>query len=674
MEFPGFDHYLTGVLVPVAALRSEQSCGVGEFADLAELAEWCRENGLDLIQILPVNDTGYQSSPYSALSAFALHPIYIRIAHVPEYGALSTALRAEVDAAIAELRSDQEPRERFQYQVVISAKQGILRQIYHARRDAIQDDPALWEWAEKNPWVRGYAAYRTLKDRHEQRAWMDWTELRDPNADDINALWSRPSLQDELTFYVWLQYRLEEQLRSAVAAVDRAGVQLKGDLPILMDEDSADIWRHRNIFIPELRAGAPPDMFSRTGQNWGFPVYDWDVLAKEDYNWWKRRLMQADKFYHAFRIDHVLGFFRIWSIPAEDLAGTMGYFYPSFTLTREALHDAGFDDGRIAWLAQPHIRGDTLREQFGHEADRVVGLALDQLGDEDLYRFGGRIAGERSLLTLDLSEDIIERLRALYWDRALIETDNGRFAPAWEFRACTRYLDLPDEEKEAFEGLVRHVNRVSEEMWEEQGRRLLSFMSNTVPMLPCAEDLGVIPESVPRTLSDLNILGLRVPRWAREWDEPGQPYIPVERYPFLTVSAPSVHDTSTLREWWESEGEATGFWQALGFSGEAPASFGPETARHVYGKLANANAAILVFQLQDYLVFDTALTPDDPADERINIPGTSNDFNWTYRMPVPIDALRRNSAVSRGVGEVTGIRAAKTIPANVASDTRKTRG
>jgi 4-alpha-glucanotransferase len=665
MEFPGFDHYLTGVLVPVAALRTEHSCGVGEFADLPELATWCRDNRLDLIQILPVNDTGYQSSPYSALSAFALHPIYIRIADMPEYAVLSSEVRAEVDAAIAELRSEQESRERFQYPMVISAKQGILRQIFHARLDAVRDDPGLWDWVEANPWVRVYAAYRTLKDRHEQRPWMEWTELRDPDAADIDALWSRPSMTEDLIFYAWLQYRLEEQLTSAAAAVNRLGVKLKGDLPILMDEDSADIWRHRDIFIPELRAGAPPDMFSRTGQNWGFPVYDWDVLAKEDYDWWKRRLMQADKFYHAFRIDHVLGFFRIWSIPAADLAGTMGYFYPSFMLSREALHEAGFDDGRIAWLAQPHIRGETLRTEFGAEAQRVAELALDQVGDEDLFKFGGKIAGERELLELELSGDAIEKLRALYWDRALIETGNERFAPAWEFRSCSRYQELPDEEKDSFEGLVGHVNRVSEEMWEEQGRRLLSFMSTTVPMLPCAEDLGVIPESVPRTLQDLGILGLRVPRWAREWDEPGQPYIPVEDYPFLTVSAPSVHDTSTIREWWEHEGEAAGFWRALGFSGEAPKTFDPETAHRVYRKLAESNAAILVFQLQDYLVFDSEITPEEAADERINIPGTSNEFNWTYRMPVTIETLRRNTAVSRGVGEVTGIRAAKEIPATV---------
>ena len=665
MHFPGFDHYHTGVLVPVAALRTESSCGVGEFADLPELADWCRDNDLDLIQILPVNDTGYQSSPYSALSAFALHPIYLRITDMPEYESLPEEERSEVDADVTALRQDQEARARFQYQAVINAKLSILRRIYAAQKNAIEENPTMWDWVAENPWVRVYAAYRFLKDRHDQRAWMEWTEYRNPDAADIDALWSRPSFKPELTFYVWLQYRLEEQLTRAVGAVNEKGVILKGDLPILMDEDSADIWRHRDIFIPELRAGAPPDMFSRTGQNWGFPVYDWDVLAREDYDWWKRRLKQADKFYHAFRIDHVLGFFRIWAIPAEDLSGTMGYFYPAFTLTREHLNETGFDDGRIAWLAQPHIRGEELRNRFGEEADRVVSLALDQVGNEDLYKFGEKLTGERELLALDLSEEAREQLRSLYWDRALIYTGHDRYFPSWEYRSCTRFQELPQEEQESFEGLVSHVNRVSEEMWEEQGRRLLSFMSNTVPMLPCAEDLGVIPESVPRTLADLGILGLRVPRWAREWNEPEQPYIPVDEYPFLTVCAPSVHDTSTIREWWETEGEAPGFWNALGFSGAAPETFGPETAQRVYERIARANSAILVFQLQDFLVFDDALVPEDPAEERINIPGTSTEFNWTYRMPVTIRTLRRNDAVKRGIETVTSVRAAREVPKQV---------
>lgn len=667
MEFPGFDHYYTGVLVPVAALRSEQSCGVGEFADLPDLAEWCRENKLDLIQILPVNDTGYQSSPYSALSAFALHPLYLRISDMPEYAALAEADREEIDAEIADLRQEQESRERFQYQVVITAKQAILRKIYAKKTAEIQENVGLWDWVQENPWVRVYAAYRTLKDRHEQHAWMDWAEHRDPDAADIDAIWSRPGLKSDLVFYVWLQRRLEEQLTDAVRRVNELGVELKGDLPILMDEDSADIWRHREIFIPELRAGAPPDMFSRTGQNWGFPVYDWDVLAREDYDWWKRRLKQADKFYHAFRIDHVLGFFRIWGIPAEDLAGTMGYFYPAFTLTREALNEAGFDDGRIAWLSEPHIRGEVLRSEFGSEADRVAELALDQVGDEDLYKFGGKISGERELMSLELSGEAVEKLRVLYWDRALIRTKHGSYYPAWEYRECSRYLELPDHEKEAFEGLVAHVARVSEEMWEEQGNRLLSFMSSTVPMLPCAEDLGVIPESVPRTLSKLGILGLRVPRWSREWDEEGQPYIPLSEYPFLTVCAPSVHDTSTIREWWETEGEAPAFWEALELSGEFPERFDPDTAREVYRRIAGTNSAILVFQLQDFFAFDPALIPEDPADERINIPGTSNEFNWTYRMPVTLDALRRNSAVKHGIETITSLRAAKEVPSHVRS-------
>jgi 4-alpha-glucanotransferase len=345
----------------------------------------------------------------------------------------------------------------------------------------------------------------------------------------------------------------------------------------------------------------------------------------------------------------------------------MGYFYPAYTLSREELNQAGFDDGRISWLAEPHIRGEVLREQFGDEAEAVIDLALDQVGSEDLYKFGGKIAGERELVALDLSGEATEKLRNLYWDRALIRTGADSYFPAWEYKSCSRLAEFPDHERKAFDALVEKVNRVSEKMWEEQGRQLLSFMSNTVPMLPCAEDLGVIPESVPRTLSDLGILGLRVPRWAREWHQPEQPYIPVEDYPFLTVCAPSVHDTSTVREWWEREDEANGFWSALGLSGKVPATFTPKTAEKVYQRIARTNAAILVFQLQDFFAFDASLVPSDPAEERINIPGTSNEFNWTYRIPVTLSQLRENDAVNGGVQGVTAHRIHKEVPRPVQS-------
>jgi 4-alpha-glucanotransferase len=658
MEFGDLKRYYTGVLVPVGSLRSAKSSGVGEFADLPLLADWCLEAGLDVIQILPVNDTGGETSPYSATSAFALHPLYLRVDDVPEVGSVRSD-DAGIDAELRAMREEIDASPRIRFADVLEQKLDILERVHRARREEIAADAGLARWIEDNPWVREFAVYRCIKDRQGKRSWVDWNDLRNPSFADIEALWHEPSLQDELTFHCWVQYNAESQLRAAAAAVSERGVYLKGDLPILMAEDSADVWAHREIFKPELRAGAPPDMFSHLGQNWGLPIYDWDVLASNDYDWWRRRLDQADGFYHAFRIDHVLGFFRIWAVPAEDEAGTMGYFHPSYLLTSEHLAESGFDESRVRWLAEPHIPGKRLRDTLGEHAAQVIECCLEALEDEELYVFAEGFR-ERDLLALDLPEEPKESLRGWYHDRALIRVSSDRYAPAWKMRDASSYLSLDGEEKQRLDELVAHATRISEEMWEEQGRRILSLVNGSAAMLPCAEDLGVVPESVPRVLSDLGILGLRIPRWTRRWDEPGQPYIPLKRYPYLTVCAPSVHDTSTLREWWEREDGVDEFWSALGLEGERPTELTPELAGTVISRILDTNSAICMFQIQDYFALSEDLRAADPADERVNIPGTTTEFNWSYRLPVGIESLTDDAALNTKIRDLVETRRSAT--------------
>jgi 4-alpha-glucanotransferase len=658
MEFGDLKRYYTGVLVPLGSLRSARSSGVGEFADLPLLADWCLEAGLDVIQILPVNDTGGDTSPYSATSAFALHPLYLRLDDIPEVDAVRGE-DEEVDAALTAMREELEASPRIRFAEVLERKYAVLERVFRARREEIGADSGLARWIENNPWVREFAVYRCIKERQGKRSWVEWNDLNSPSLADIEALWHEPSMQEELTFHCWVQYNAESQLRAAAEAVSERGVYLKGDLPILMAEDSADVWAHRDIFRPELRAGAPPDMFSHLGQNWGLPIYDWDVLASNDYDWWRRRLDQADGFYHAFRIDHVLGFFRIWAVPAEDDAGTMGYFHPSYLLTSEHLAESGFDEARVRWLAEPHIPGNRLRDTLGEHTAHVLECCLKQVGDEDLYVFADGFR-ERDLLALDIPAEPKESLRGWYHDRALIRVSADRYAPAWKMRDASAYRSLEGEEKQRLDELVAHALRISEEMWEEQGRRILSLVNGSAAMLPCAEDLGVVPESVPRVLSQLGILGLRIPRWTRRWEEPGQPYIPLERYPYLTVCAPSVHDTSTLREWWEREDGVDEFWAALGFEGERPVELTPEIARTVISRILDTNSAICMFQIQDFFALSEDLRAADPADERVNIPGTTTEFNWSYRLPVGIESLTDDAALNTKIRDLVETRRSAT--------------
>ncbi|HUX13693.1 MAG TPA: 4-alpha-glucanotransferase [Spirochaetia bacterium] len=653
MQFPELSRYFTGVLVPVASLRSQRSCGIGEFADLPLLGRFCKSVGLDLIQILPVNDTGFQSSPYSAISAFALHPVYIRFDDLPELEDTATeSLRAAVEA----LRSRYEPAPRAQFWTVLAEKLSLLHAIFEACADRIEREGELSAWIEHNEWVREYAAFRYLKEKNEQRPWATWNSAVESAEEEVASLWNSADARPALLFHSWVQLRLEQQLLRASQELQQLGVMLKGDLPILMDEDSADVWAHRDFFNMDLRAGAPPDMFSELGQNWGFPVYDWEALAADQYSWWKARLRQADKFYNAYRIDHVLGFFRIWAIPAVETSGIMGYFSPAEYMSEKQLNGAKFDAARIRWLAEAHVSGARLRELFGDRAAIVTQTCFSRIDVQELFRFAEFVKGERDISALDLQAEEKEKLLSLYRDRSLIRTGAGTFAPSWRFRDCTRYGELSEAEIERFEDLVAQCGAVSEKLWEEHGRRLLSFMNSTVPMLTCAEDLGVIPAGVPRVLASLDILGLRIPRWARQWDEEDQPYIPIDEYPYLTVCAPSVHDTTTLREWWESEPTRQQFWESIGLTGECPEAYEPETAREVTRAVLGTGSAICVFPLQDLFALSRELRAEDPSSERVNVPGTYNNVNWTYRISLCVEELSAHTDWVESVGALVAER------------------
>lgn len=653
MQFPSLDAPRTGILVAVSSLRSHHSRGIGEFYDLKKLADWCRMRRISLIQILPVNDTGIQTSPYSALSAFALHPAYLSIEALPEYPQGGIAELHDI-AKTADLE------EPVAFIDVVTAKESILAGIYSRRRAAIHDDPEFQRWIESNDWVKTYSVFRALRVENDGAAWTSWPEeLRHGSTDLIDRFWTEgEEPAREPRFYAWLQFRLEQQLVETGRYLEDHDVYLKGDLPILMNEDSADVWANPRIFKTNLRAGAPPDMFSELGQNWDFPIYDWDYLEETGFAWWKARLLQADKYYHAYRIDHVLGFFRIWAIPAASFSGTLGYFVPYPYFRVDLLHHRGFDDGRILWLSEPHIAGDVLRQMLGdgrsdrddaQSAEAVIRTAFTRIGDEDLYRFNDAISGERDISELDISDTQRRKLLELYRDRALIRVDADTYFPAWAFRECSRYNALAGHEKDVFEHMSHESADTAETMWEKQGHRLLSFMSQTGDMLTCAEDLGVVPRSVPQVLESLGILGLRIPRWTRHYNRPDEPYCKPQEYPHLTICASSVHDTSTVRGWWTDEADRQEYWASLGLDGDAPETFTATTAERMYRALARVSSSILLFQIQDLFDLDDSIRRSSATEDRVNVPGTVSEENWAYRWPVPVEDLSRRKELNRRV-------------------------
>lgn len=665
MHIPHTGKRIVGVVVSVGSLRSRESIGVGEFLDLIDLADLCAKVGIGLIQLLPVNDSGFQSSPYSALTAFGLHPLYLRLGELPE--------AAGFEAELAALGSKYEKMDRFPYGAILQGKLDLLRRMYlgHAASIAAQAETGgpLDAWIRENPWVMEYAVYRRLKDSYGGAHWKEWPAYASVVSADIRKLWDDRALREEHLFWAWLQRALDEQFGRAAAAVAERGLVLKGDLPILMNEDSCDVWAHGDYFRSDLAAGAPPDMFSPLGQNWQFPIYDWDALAKDDYLWWRRRLEAANRYYGAYRIDHVLGFFRIWAASRRDNSAVLGRFIPSLPIGGGELAQLGFDEGRLRWLSRPHVPTgelyDALRaaglrdgdgpDSLGAQAGRAFSAALERISSEELWLFKDSIRGERDIQDLGLHPAATEYLQAAWRNRVLLEYEAGNYAPAWSFWDTRAFPTLSEDERRALEQLVAAKRRESEKLWEDQGRRLLSALRSATPMMACAEDLGAVPDCVPAVLQELGILGLRVVRWARRWGEAGEPYEALDAYPELTVCTPAVHDSSTVREWWEREADRNAFRAFLG-EPELEDAYTPATALRMLKKISGARSRLCVFQLQDLLHLSPRWYAEKAESERINVPGTVNDFNWTYRIPGTPEELGADGALVAALAELCSVR------------------
>ncbi|HSX10866.1 MAG TPA: 4-alpha-glucanotransferase [Chlamydiales bacterium] len=282
-----------GICLPLSALRTQKSCGTGEFLDLIPLIDWCKSLHLDCIQLLPLNDSGSDPSPYNPLSSCALDPIYLSLSdlNIPPFDA---------------------PHSRLE---VLHQKLALLRTHFTSTFPALSRTPRYRAFVEQNPWLESYSHFKALKDLFNGQNCHDWPS-------------PTPTLpRAAIDFYSYLQFHCFDQLERVRAHATSQHVFLKGDIPILLSPDSVDVWVHPNLFRLDLEAGAPPDNYNRLGQKWGFPLFNWEVMRKTGYVWWKQRLKIAEKFFHIYRIDHVVGFFRIWGIP-KDNQPTDGSFFP----------------------------------------------------------------------------------------------------------------------------------------------------------------------------------------------------------------------------------------------------------------------------------------------------------------------------------------------------------
>ena len=500
-----------GIALPLSALRTQKSSGIGEYLDLLPLIDWCQELKIDLIQLLPLNDTDNEPSPYNALSSCALHPLFLSLQilpHLEKYPELKQQLSSFASW-------NETPRIAFH--LVLSQKMAWLRSYLQEVGELLRQSPEFTAFVSDNSWLEPYALFKVLKDIHGQIPWKEWPQPHNRlNAEEYAALVKEHS--SEISFYILLQFLCFDQMHQVKHYAAIHGVLLKGDLPILISHESADVWHNPHFFGLNLSAGAPPDYLNPDGQNWGFPVFDWHSLKQDNYRWWKQRISYAANFYDLIRIDHAVGFFRIWTIP-------------------------------------------------------------DNKGSQE-----------------------------------------GSFLPR------------------------------DSSIWLNQGRELFQMMIDASPMLPIAEDLGVVSKEVRACLKEMGICGTKVIRWEREWEKNGE-YIPLNEYPPISLTTISTHDSETLTLWWRDRKEEPQL-----FAHFKDWNYSPELSfsqrRELLWDSHHSTSLFHINLLQEYLALFPELIWPNPEDERINIPGKVLPTNWTYRFRPSLEEIITHTPLREAMHQI----------------------
>lgn len=644
-----------GVAIPVFSLRSRRGLGVGEFADLKDMVDWARENGLNMVQILPVNDTSAthtwtDSYPYAAISVFALHPIYLHIE------ALSDDLKGVDEKELLDRREDLNRLDQVDYEAVMELKLRFARRIFDKEKDKWLESKAFKSFFKENKhWLQPYAAFCYLRDKFDTADFQQWENYAEFSEKKLKKLTgAKAEHYDEIAFHYYLQYHLDRQLREAADYARERGVILKGDIPIGIYRHSVDAWVEPRLYNMDSQAGAPPDPFSEIGQNWGFPTYDWEEMAKDDYRWWRQRLQQLSRYFDAFRIDHILGFFRIWQIPIEQVQGLMGHFNRAIPVSIEELEQLGIPFNRERYC-RPYIPEQYVYDLFGDDAPLVKKTFLEPTYP---YHYRMRVAfdtqrkveayfrREEHTGQKHLKPGLFELIaNVLFFE---VPGSQGRaFHPRIKMQETRSYQELPAEIRQRLEGLyIDYFYRRQEEFWRQQAMNKLPAIKEATNMLICGEDLGMVPDCVPGVMRELDILSLEIQRMSKN---PKTEFLDETDIPYLSVCSPSTHDMSPLRAWWEEmeEDQKRRFYQEeLGFQGEPPYFCEPYIVERILLQHLDWPSMWAVFPLQEIIAMDGQLRRENPFEERINVPANPKHY-WRYRFHMTLEEMKKTDGFNQ---------------------------
>jgi 4-alpha-glucanotransferase len=583
-----------GVAIPVFSIRTENGLGVGEFSDIKLLADWAEICNLKLIQILPVNDTTanftwLDSYPYAAISVFALHPLYLNIESMGKFSAKELTEYRKLCKTLNALP-------QVDYEAVMDAKWNYIRKFYKKDAEQTFETKSYQDFFKKNAdWLKPYAAFCALRDKYKTPDFSKWKELS-TYSEKAAKTYTEKNFE-EVALHYFVQYHLHIQLSEASEYAMNKGVRLKGDIPIGVYRYSVDVWTEPKLYHMDCQAGAPPDAFSATGQIWGFPTYNWDEMAKDNYAWWHRRLKKMEDYFQVFRIDHILGFFRIFEIPLNVADGLLGIFSPALPFSVEELNHRGmwFDYDR---LCKPYVESDVNEVLF----------------IEDKHQ-------------------------------------KNHYHPRITFHTTRSYQDLDANTKHVLNEIYNdYFYRRHNYFWREIGYKKLRSLKESTNMLVCGEDLGMVPDCVPDVMNELKILSLIIQRMP---NDPKVKFANLSHAPYLSVCSPSSHDMSGIRGWWEENMNDTRefFYHELHQHGECPQFCEPWIAQLIIEQHLHAPSFWAIFPIQDLMAMDENLRLKNPQDERINEPG-NNQHYWRYRFHHTVEELMKSKDFNREIADL----------------------
>ena len=622
------------------------------------MIDWAVSTQQKVIQILPINDTTMthawtDSYPYNSISIYAFHPMY---ADIKQMGTLKDKSAA---AKFNKKQKELNGLPAMDYEAVNQTKWEYFRLIFKQEGEKVLASREFGEFFNANKeWLQPYAVFSYLRDAFQTPNFREWPRHSVYNAQDIEKM-CRPESVDypHIALYYYIQFHLHLQLIAATKYAREHGVVLKGDIPIGISRNSVEAWTEPYYFNLNGQAGAPPDDFSVNGQNWGFPTYNWDVMEKDGYRWWMKRFQKMSEYFDAYRIDHILGFFRIWEIPMHAVHGLLGQFIPSIPMSREEIESYGLPF-REEYLI-PYIHESFLGQVFGPHTDYVKQTFLLPAEAPGVYHMKPEFATQREVESFFAGKNdenslwIRDGLYTLISDVLFVPDtkEKDKYHPRIGIQRDFIFRSLNEQEQNAFNRLYdQYYYHRHNEFWRQQAMKKLPQLTQSTRMLVCGEDLGMIPDCVSSVMNDLRILSLEIQRMPKN---PMHEFGYLNEYPYRSVCTISTHDMSTLRGWWEEDYLQTQRYYntMLGHYGTAPTVATPDLCEEVVRNHLKSNSILCILSLQDWLSIDGKWRNPNVQEERINVPANPRNY-WRYRMHLTLEQLMKAAELNDKIREL----------------------